>query len=304
MELTIRQGDQADYPLPVASAIGWQQHEDKWRTTVSLPDLPKAQIIVPSFSIPGADYSYRFTASVGNEPEVPLLRIPQGDMAKVSSKFLSTHIDCWHTEKKCREVRIHLTVADIDDSSLLSNALLVISTRPLSSNYTLPQGLDVHARPPILAHSQMQAPANISKRICSPTALAMATNEPWPLAIRGCYHRQTNSFGCWPLAVYWAGQRNHLGAVETATNFDNAAIVLASGTPIVCSIRYGAGKLNGAPQSQTGGHLVTLTGLADDQVEVFDPAAADHQSVRRTYKLEEFAEAWLRHRGAAYIFSA
>ena len=48
--------------------------------------------------------------------------------------------------------------------------------------------------------------------------------------------------------------------------------------------------------------LIAAQALAPGgRVLVNDPAAPDHGSVRRTYPLAEFAEAWFRHRGAAYI---
>jgi hypothetical protein len=53
---------------------------------------------------------------------------------------------------------------------------------------------------------------------------------------------------------------------------------------------------------QTGGHLVMLYGIQGEYILVKDPAAATDTEVDRRYQVNEFSEAWLRRRGAAYIF--
>ena len=72
---------------------------------------------------------------------------------------------------------------------------------------------------------------------------------------------------------------------------------------MVASIRFAAGGLAGAPLAATGGHLVLLRGIGDGAVVVNDPAAPPAE-VERRYSTEEFAAAWLRWRGAAYVFAA
>ena len=64
--------------------------------------------------------------------------------------------------------------------------------------------------------------------------------------------------------------------------------------------RHGAGELAGA-HNHTSGHLVVGTGWTDDQVHVNDSRARDPRDVCTSFARDEFARAWLRHRGASYI---
>ena len=53
-----------------------------------------------------------------------------------------------------------------------------------------------------------------------------------------------------------------------------------------------------------GGHLVVVYGITEDAVLVNDPAAPNRGVVPRRYPIEQFAQAWFRHRGAAYILAS
>ena len=64
----------------------------------------------------------------------------------------------------------------------------------------------------------MLARPEIAKRICSPTATAMAVGgaDASTVARRdnGLLDPNTKAYGKWPLAIYWASQQQRLGAVE------------------------------------------------------------------------------------------
>ena len=161
--------------------------------------------------------------------------------------------------------------------------------------------------------SQMQAPLDIAKRICSPTATAMAVagkdaETLWPDAVTGCYDPNTKAYGKWPLAIYWASQQQRLGAVEAVFDWEDVETVLRAGTPIVCSIRFAKDALPGAPLGQSAGHLVVLYGIEFEQNEgfalVMDPAGDTVDQVAKRYPLKAFTDAWLSHRGGAYFFAS
>ena len=97
-----------------------------------------------------------------------------------------------------------------------------------------------------------------------------------------------------------------MGAVESLESWEAVTQVLAEQCLIVCSIRFAKNSLTGAPLEMSAGHLVVLYGIdASDQkqpyVLVMDPAGETPQTVPRRYKLSEFSNAWLDHRGGAYI---
>jgi hypothetical protein len=158
----------------------------------------------------------------------------------------------------------------------------------------------------------MQADKAIARRICSPTATVMAVMgsaalSHWPEVIESCYDPNTKAYGKWPLATYWASQQGVLGSVEALWQWDDALAVLEAGQPIVCSIRFAKNQLPGTPQEQSGGHLLVLYGIEFIEEEgfalVMDPAGADTDEVPRRYPLVAFTQAWLNHRGGAYLFS-
>ena len=75
----------------------------------------------------------------------------------------------------------------------------------------------------------------------------------------------------------------------------------------MCIRDSGKDDLPGAPMQQTGGHLVVLYGLEFEGEHgyalVMDPGAASAAEVARRYPLKAFSDAWLSHRGGAYLFS-
>jgi hypothetical protein len=161
----------------------------------------------------------------------------------------------------------------------------------------------------------MAATADIRKRICSPTALAMALAQLsemsgskhlerfWLQLVEECYDPITRAYGMWPQAIYQANRRGILATVECNIDWQKVHHALDQQTPVVCSIRYAKSALDHAPMTQTAGHLVLLYGVNAREVLVMDPAAENAAAVGRVYDRKQFAAAWLTHRGAAYFFS-
>lgn len=308
MEFVIRLGTgrARSYPLPIEVGPDWVQADGGWTAHVQLPKIPKAHIIVPSFSSVSNPSTYRF--SIGRESAdldlsldqaTSLMWVPRGaNTAKPKCDAFSAHIDCWHSAKSSTAV-VKLHVAQQERPQ---DELVVISVRPLDKRYR-PTRKPLIEAPRPTPISQMMAPRSIAGGICSPTATAMALGSCWPQTIRACHDPRTRAFGCWPLAIHWGSQCGHIGAVEALFEWDSIYQVLSAGSPLVCSINFSKGDLTGAPQNQTGGHLVTLYGLTETKALVMDPAAKSHEEVAKEYDLKEFADAWLRQRGAAYIFN-
>ena len=80
-----------------------------------------------------------------------------------------------------------------------------------------------------------------------------------------------------------------------------AAWCLTRGLPVIASIRYGEGELEGAAIQATSGHLVVLTGCEDGVVLVNDPAAPTRDAVPRRYRRDELTRAWLARGGVGYV---
>ena len=146
----------------------------------------------------------------------------------------------------------------------------------------------------------------IASRICSPISTGMVIGHHghsvnWHSLLQDCYDPVTKMYGMWPLAIRAASRYGCLGAVELFSGWSQVSACLAADVPIVASIRFGKGQLPGAPLNASGGHLIVVHGLSSNSVRVNDPAAPDHGTVARSYPAQALAEAWFRHRGAAYI---
>lgn len=157
--------------------------------------------------------------------------------------------------------------------------------------------------------SQMIENQEVAGRICSPTSLSMVlayygidktTKEIYDLA----YDTGADIYGNWPFNTAVAGSFGLEGYVDYYFTVDELKQRIAEGIPVICSIRFKSGQLQGAPISSTNGHLVVVKGFVtrDGQEYVIcnDPAAMSNAEVRREYKVEQFAGVW---KGWVYIIS-
>ncbi len=158
------------------------------------------------------------------------------------------------------------------------------------------------------ARSQMVEPPRIANRICSPTSLGMVMAfygvDLTTLEVaEGVYDQGAGIYGNWPYNTAFAATHGLTAYVDFLDDGINGLKrEVAAGHPVVCSIRTNsAEELAGAPMAYTAGHLLVVRGFAvRDGVEyviVNDPAAPDHDSVRREYRADQFKDAW---RGLIY----
>jgi hypothetical protein len=163
---------------------------------------------------------------------------------------------------------------------------------------------------------------------CSPTSLSMVLGyydalpprsayawvsdghpQPWvDHAARMTFDADYDGTGNWPFNTAYAGTRLGPGArayVTRLRSLRQAERYVAGGTPLVASISFGAGDLDGAPISSTNGHLLVIVGFTrSGDVVVNDPAAQRRSGVRRTYDRGQFEDAWLpTSGGVVYVLT-
>lgn len=152
--------------------------------------------------------------------------------------------------------------------------------------------------------SQRALEGDLPTRGCSPTALAMALAalgqplEPSAVA-RGVYDAGAGIYGNWAFNVAFA---NALGVEATVERWDLGALEaqVAAGCPAVIRERHEAGELEGSPLPRTDGHLLAVAGFTPaGDVVVHDPAADPRQGqpVRRVYRRDQLARAWIERAG-------
>lgn len=291
----------ADYPLEHCGRAEWRRGATPVR--VALPDIPANHVVAASFASTSlaAPFSFRLqaqrqrfeTARFGHRTRRREHR--RGDRAVVPVDYFDTQADLARPVLSlvCRS-------AEPDDY------LLSIAVRPR----LLKPPTDLPAEQPVLPAtclSQTTLPAQLSAHACSPSATAMALQiaeaKDFRAFVASARHRPTGMCGVWPQNLWATARRGRLAALELAADWQLAERALSAGAPLVASIRFAQNELDGSPLQQTGGHLVLLRGIEAGVAVVNDPAAPP-DSVERRYDAKQFAAAWMRHRGAAYVFAA
>ncbi|KRF21235.1 hypothetical protein ASG90_02255 [Nocardioides sp. Soil797] len=159
---------------------------------------------------------------------------------------------------------------------------------------------------------------------CSPTSTAMVLRYygtgPTPAdyrwtgetdgqvdhAARHAYDYNYEGAGNWPFNTAYAGTYGADAFVTRMLDLRGAERMIKKGIPVVTSIAFGRGGLDGSPLTSTPGHLVVVVGFtADGRVIVNDPAAPNNSTVRRTYRRDQFERAWQDGSGGvAYVIRA
>lgn len=151
---------------------------------------------------------------------------------------------------------------------------------------------------------------------CSPTSTSMvmryfghgpsASSYAWsPYADGFVDHAARYTFdyaydgtGNWPFNTAYAAGYSLDAFVTRLHNLRDAEAFIKAGIPLVASIAFGRGELDGAPISASAGHLLVIRGFtAGGRVIANDPAAAINSTVRRIYSRAQFERAWLKGSG-------
>ncbi len=120
-----------------------------------------------------------------------------------------------------------------------------------------------------------------------------------PHIARMVYDEELGGTGNWPFNTAYAASRTGTGRggafVTRLRDLREAERFIAAGIPLVASVAFSSGQLDGAPISSTNGHLLVIVGFRKNgDVVVNDPAASRRAGVRRTYDRGQFEDAWLK----------
>jgi hypothetical protein len=155
--------------------------------------------------------------------------------------------------------------------------------------------------------SQFEETDELGPRVCSPTCLSMVLSyygraRPTRQIAEACYDRRHDVYGNWARAVHVAFEQGVPGSVRRFGDWPEVAGLINRGRPVIASVRYGTGELPGAAVQESRGHLVVVTGFAEDgRVWVNDPAFRCAEDGVRTYPGEAFAQAWFGGSGVGYV---
>jgi hypothetical protein len=101
--------------------------------------------------------------------------------------------------------------------------------------------------------------------------------------------------GNWSFNTAYASSFPELEAFVTRLHsLDDVERLVGAGIPVVTSLSFRQGELDGAGYG-TSGHSMVVTGFTEDgDVIVNDPGARSNATVRRVYHREQFERVWLR----------
>jgi hypothetical protein len=153
--------------------------------------------------------------------------------------------------------------------------------------------------------SQFDAPRLAGERLCSPTSVAMVSRHLGvPVSAEAVAERAFDAdadlYGNWSLNVLAASLGGLAAWVDRGGSLGYLEDLIDLGQPVIASIAFAEGELEGAPVAESRGHLVVVCGFdrAGDVI-VRDPAGRATDAWH-TYRREPFARAWLGHGGVVY----
>jgi hypothetical protein len=210
--------------------------------------------------------------------------------------------------------------ANTDRTPALTSIGAMAATPPSSNAVTSSPGVARGTRLEVPRYSQMihrgEYPQwdNGGQAWCSPTSTAMvlaywnrgptprqyawvndAYRQPWvDYAARYVYDYGFDGAGNWPFNTAYAARFDLHAFVTRLHSLRQAERYVKAGIPLVASIAFGSGELDGSPIDSTAGHVLVISGFTPaGNVVVNDPAAATAKGVRRVYDRGQFEDAWI-----------
>ena len=171
---------------------------------------------------------------------------------------------------------------------------------------TLPATFARDLAVPFRGQGAYDNPRSLWGLICSPTSVSMVMEYQGAAfsTMENCdaiYDPQYDLFGNWGRAVSRASEVGLDAWLERFRNWDQVKSYIAEGTPVIASIRFREGEVNGFLYKSTGGHLLVIRGFNErGDVIVNDPASREKGN-GPVYPAAEFAKAWFDNGGVGYV---
>jgi len=232
------------------------------------------------------------------------------------------NVDTWET-KGLKSYQLRVTLARRSGASYspaLDAAGAMASRLPGGAGTTSRPGPAAGKRLAVPRYSQMTHTGHYPRwggggqAWCSPTSTSMVLAyydalpgpksyawvgrrhpAPWvDHAARMTYDYDYDGAGNWPFNTAYAARLAGKAFVTRLRSLREAERFIVAGIPVVASISFDRGELDGAPISATNGHLLVIVGFTrNGDVVVNDPAASTASGVRRVYDRGQLERAWL-----------
>ena len=149
-------------------------------------------------------------------------------------------------------------------------------------------------------------PKSIRKLICSPTSTSMVLafygiDRPTVENASAIYDPCHDLFGNWGRAVARAGELGLDSYLTRFRNWDKVHEMIARGTPVIASIRFKRGQVQGFLYEFTEGHLLVIRGFKPNGDVIVNDPARKAKGNGVVYPAAEFAKAWFDQGGVGYV---
>ncbi|MDB5322046.1 MAG: Arginine/ornithine antiporter ArcD [Phycisphaerales bacterium] len=212
------------------------------------------------------------------------------------------------------QVSVHFYAFGLDDNANPSLRRLAVSYSGVvydasrRAQLVTPVSMDTDfARDiPVPFRAQGNAAKPLRPEICSPTSVSMVMqylghDRPTEENALAIYDIEYDMFGNWGRAVAWAGENGFDAWLTRFRTWDQVKATIATGQPIIASIRFKKGECPSFVIDHTAGHLIVIRGVTKGgDLIVNDPASRLHGN-GAVYKADEMAKAWIAHGGVGYI---
>jgi hypothetical protein len=254
-------------------------------------------------------------------------RVARHSMGSQTDDLARMNVDTWQAASSLAQWQVRVTLlrkagsrlpVRLDRVGAVASALVQRGSTPTST-----PGPGVGTVLAVPTYSQMTHAGHYpqwgggGEAWCSPTSTAMVLayygaqpglppgipaghGDPWvDHTARMVYDHAYDGTGNWPFNTAYAATRVDGDAYVTRLrSLREAEDYIAAGVPLIASVAFGRGLLDGAPISASNGHLLVIVGFeADGDVVVNDPAGEDDGRVRRTYDRDQFEDVWINASG-------
>jgi hypothetical protein len=159
---------------------------------------------------------------------------------------------------------------------------------------------------PVPFRAQGNAAKPLRPEICSPTSVSMVMqylghDRPTEENALAIYDIEYDMFGNWGRAVAWAGENGFDAWLTRFRTWDQVKATIATGQPIIASIRFKKGECPSFVIDHTAGHLIVIRGVTKDGDLIVNDPASRTRGNGAVYKADEMAKAWIAHGGVGYI---
>jgi hypothetical protein len=159
---------------------------------------------------------------------------------------------------------------------------------------------------PVPFRAQGNAAKPLRPEICSPTSVSMVMQYlgrdlPTEENALAMYDSEYDMFGNWGKAVAWAGENGFDAWLTRFRTWDQVKATIATGQPIIASIRFRKGECPSFVFDHSAGHLLVIRGVTRDGDLIVNDPASRTRGNGAVYKADDFAKAWIAHGGVGYI---